>query len=138
MAASRRKTPSHPMRAIKPEPIDWETDLEPLRLNSTDEFEVGTIALFYIDDVEYRIPDRFPASLALRYLKRLREVGEEAAVGWMLEDTIGTEAYEALMGYDKLTDENMEHIMKVVSKLLLGSLEAPKGSSSNGSTRSAG
>jgi hypothetical protein len=86
------------------------------------------VTLFSIDEVEYRVPDKVRANLQLKYLKKLREMSEAAAAGWLLEEMLGADAYDALADYEDLTEENFDAIMKAVEKIVLGSKEKdPKG-----------
>jgi len=85
---------------------------------------VERVPLFYIDDVEYSMPAKIPGNVALKYLRKIRTDGVEVAGAWLLEEVIGTEAYEALMNYDGLTIEQLNQVIAIVERHALGSVEA--------------
>lgn len=106
---------------------------EPLHLYSDDApDEVEVQPLFYLDDEEYCIPVEFPTNVALQYLRQARVNGENVALGWLLEEILGEDAYAALMNYRGLRPEHLDHINTVVGQLALGSLDTPKGRSATG------
>ncbi|HEY0774147.1 MAG TPA: hypothetical protein VGD51_08705 [Nocardioidaceae bacterium] len=106
---------------------DEEIDLTPIRISTKDAAEVEMEPLFYIDDQEYQIPKRLPASLSLRYLRVLREEGQEAAAGEVLERVLGDEAYTALMECDEVDGKQLKRIMRIVEHKALGQLEDESG-----------
>ena len=88
--------------------------------------EVEQIELFSIDGVSYTIPNKARVNVGLRYMKIMRDESAEAAQAWLLEEMVGTEGFEALMGYDDLTPEILEQIVSAAAKVVLGELETPK------------
>jgi len=84
---------------------------------------VETVPVFYIDDVEYSMPRRVHPNVGLQYLRMARDKGPEIAVVWLLEEVLGTEGYEALMGYDALTDEQLGQVMEIIKRNALGAQE---------------
>jgi hypothetical protein len=114
-------------------------------VTSTSDEPVATTPLFSIDGREYSIPTVVPPSVGLRYLKMLRTQGELIANGWVLEEMLGTEAYEALSEFKGLTNAHLMQLTEVVGKHVLGSLEEPERAAAVGKaslrpvpTRSAG
>lgn len=81
------------------------------------------IVLFKLDGEEYSIPKKPRANMALKYLRLTREHGERRAGAFLLEDLLGTENYEALMNYDDLTQEQLEHVMEIAQMHVLGEIE---------------
>jgi len=87
---------------------------------------VELVPIFSIDGTVYQMPVEVPAYIGLRYLKMLRTQGELIANGWVLEEMLGTEAYEALSNFKGLKAEHLEQLQEVVGKHVLGSLEEPE------------
>jgi hypothetical protein len=82
-----------PVRPVgEPEVVRFTTRTEP--------GEVETEPLFYIDDVEYRVPVHLPSTLALKYLRRIRKEGQDLAADWLLEQVLTPEGYDALVEHD--------------------------------------
>lgn len=101
---------------------------EPLRLSTrSGDVPAGRVPLFYIDDVEYTIPDRVSANVALKYMRMVRVSGVDAASAWLLEEVLGDDAYTALMNYDGLTVTHLEQIGRAINDLVMGATEVPKG-----------
>lgn len=90
------------------------------------------VDLFSIDGTVYQMPAKIGANIALGYMRLVRTHGQEAALGWALEQVIGAEAYDALMGCDDLEPEDLEAVMKVVHENVMGAVEAPKGKRKRG------
>jgi hypothetical protein len=87
---------------------------------------VELVPIFSIDDTVYQMPIEVPAYVGLRYLKMLRTQGELIANGWVLEEMLGTEAYDALSNFKGLKAEHLEQLQEVIGKHVLGSLEEPE------------
>lgn len=102
------------------------------------EESVEMIDLFELDDVMYRIPEQPKINMVLRYLNMSRTQGQDNALGWLLEQMVGIEAYEALMGFDDLTTEQLKTIMMVVQEVAMGALETPTPPSAKGRQKSRG
>jgi len=84
---------------------------------------VEKVPLFFIDDVEYGMPKKIRPNVSLKYLRMIREQGADVAGAWLLEEVIGTEAYEALMNYNALEEEHLNRVMQIVEKHVLGQAE---------------
>ena len=87
---------------------------------------------FSINDVMYQISTRPPVNKALRYLHIARTQGTEAAIDYMLGVLLGEEGYEALMAFDDLTEEQLEQVITIASKIMTGAVESPKGPQKRG------
>lgn len=81
--------------------------------------------------IEYTMPDKPNAGLALEYLKRARRLDPDVAMSWLIEAAVGTEGYDALA--EELADPAVTDPMAVlrdivgkIQKVALGGLEAPK------------
>lgn len=98
-----------------------------IELKSTPVEEREMVDLFSIDDKTYQMPKRAGANVALGYMRLVRTHGQEAAMGWALEKSLGEDAYIALMNCDEVTAEDLEIIMKVVHENVMGAVENPKG-----------
>lgn len=81
--------------------------------------------------IEYTMPARPNAGLALEYLKRARRTDPDQAMSWLIEAAIGAEGYDALV--DELANPDIADPMGVlrdlvtrIQRVALGGLEAPK------------
>lgn len=101
-------------------------------LRSVPDRDVERVPLFTIDDTPYYIAKSVPANKALRYMHIGRKQGLEAQIDYMLGVLLGEEGYEALMGFDDLTEVNLLDVIKACQKVMTGAVEAPKGTSKNG------
>lgn len=121
-AAARKKT------------ADPEGDGAPqlVALRSVPDRDIERVPLFTIDDTPYYIAKSVPANKALRYMHIGRIQGTEAQVDYMLGVLLGQEGYEALMGFDDLTTDNLTDVIKACQKVMTGAVEAPKGKSKSG------
>lgn len=80
------------------------------------------VVLFKLDGQEYVTTDRPRVALSLRYMRMIREEGESEANAYLVEQFIGTEAYERLMDYDDLTTEQFAGIMELVKSITIKAL----------------
>lgn len=95
--------------------------------------EVETEPLFFIDDVEYRIPVKFPANFSLRYLRMIRRQGQEVAADWLLEQVLTEDGYEALSNQDFEDDEDaFKRLFQAVERRVLGQKEGTAGNRRSG------
>lgn len=90
------------------------------------------VDLFSIDGVAYQMPAKIGANIALGYMKLVRTHGQEAAMGWALEKTLGEKGYNALIECDDLEAEDLEAVMAVVHENVMGAVEAGKGKGPRG------
>lgn len=102
---------------------------------STDAKPAAMVDLFSIDDTMYQIPAKPKVNIALKFLRMARTQGMEIASGWLLEELLGEDAFEALMNYDDLTAEDMEQVMAVAQEVTLGAVEASQAPLGNGSPK---
>lgn len=93
------------------------------RRSSTEPIEM--IDLFEIDGEMYQIPAKPMINMVLKYLNMARKESQDNAVGWLLEQMVGEEAYAALMDFDDLTSDQLKTIMMVVEEVAMGALENP-------------
>lgn len=97
---------------------------EPIRINSEDaQEEVKRVPLFYIDDEEYTIPERFGASIGLRYLRNINVDGRDYAIAQLLEEVLGADGFEALSNCDTLTQDQINKINEYIVELALGAVD---------------
>ena len=87
----------------------------------------GRIPLFSIDGTAYTIPARFDPIMALRALDMARRRGEEIMLSWLLEEALGEEGYQALLGCSSVTTGQLQALMEKVSEQVMGALEEPAG-----------
>jgi hypothetical protein len=81
--------------------------------------------------IEYTMPKRPNAGLALEYLKRARRTDPDQAMSWLIEAAVGVDGYDALA--DELANPDVVDPLAVlrdlvgrIQKVALGGLEAPK------------
>jgi hypothetical protein len=96
------------------------------------------VPAFSINGITYSINVRPLTNAGLRYVHLARTKGNEHAIDFMLTTLLGEEGYEALMDYDDLTEEDLKAVVEGASKIMAGTLEAPKGKPSKGSRKSRG
>jgi hypothetical protein len=96
------------------------------------------VPAFSIDGTVYSIGTTPRLNQAMRYAHIARTQGSEQAVDYMLSVLLGEDGHEALMGFDDLTEQDLEAIISAASRIMAGTVEAPKGKPSNGSARSRG
>jgi hypothetical protein len=82
--------------------------------------------LFEIDGQMYTIATKPKVNTALRYMHIARTQGTEAGIDYMLGVLLGDEAYEALMSFDDLTQEQLEQVITIAGKIMQGAVEDPK------------
>jgi hypothetical protein len=82
------------------------------------------VPLFYLGDVEYRVPAKPPSSAVLEFVRLSREEGEMVAAQRVLERLLGPEAYKAVEQSDDLEPEDLEQILRALIQHLAGPPEA--------------
>src|SRR6185312_1432059 len=90
---------------------------------STDDSPPEMMDLFSIDEVMYQVPAKPRVNIALKYLDNLRRMGPVIADMMLLEELIGTEAYQALSNYEDLKGSDLKTITDTVVRLTLGAME---------------
>lgn len=121
-----------PVQSSKSEP------LVPVVLPAPDEnatVEVEMVTLFSIGDDEYQIPKTPSAMVGMRYLRNVREKGDDYAAAELMTELLGEDGFNALCDYPNLPDEQLEAIMKAAQKHVMGSLEKIRGNSGRGPRR---
>lgn len=91
---------------------------------------VEMVPLFSIDDVDYCIPKEPNALMALRYLEQVKQgVSQDMAMGYLLEDLLGRDAYRALLAYQgHMTPAQLAQLFQAAQSAVVGLVEVPKGS----------
>jgi hypothetical protein len=100
--------------------------IEVLRLTSASSEPVDTVPLFEIDGVEYSVPRKPRANIALKYLATLEARGPEIASVYLMRAVLGDEGYAALSNCDSLTEAHLEWLIETLHGLVMGTTEAPK------------
>lgn len=118
-----RKTP-----APKSKPVAVPlAGFEPIRIVTPEQPpETETIEIFSIDGKPFSIPLDVSPSVSLRFMKLARLEGMEIAMAGLLEEMLGSEAYDALANYPHLTKEQFSDVMLLVRRHTMGAVEAPK------------
>lgn len=83
------------------------------------------VPLFSIEGVVYSTPAKPGPSIGLKYMRVLKNEGQEIAVAGLLEDMLGEAGFKALSECEDLTTEELEQVMNEVQKRALGGKEAP-------------
>lgn len=97
--------------------------IEPLDLDAEPQTTSDEVVhLFTLRGVDYYIPREPKASVSLQYLRRARQDALDAQ-GWLLEQLLGPEAYEALMSWDGLTTDILLRLLAIVNKLAVDAAE---------------
>lgn len=76
---------------------------------------------------EFWVPKRRMASLALKYMRKVRDDGDDVATAWLLEEVLGTPAYEDLMEDDQLSEDELMQVFAIVQNAVMGATGDPKG-----------
>ncbi|KND38485.1 hypothetical protein [Streptomyces acidiscabies] len=95
---------------------------EPLRFSSKAPTE-ERVVLFYIDDEPYTIPKFISKSLGFKAMHRARDVGMEIAVTEAMEELLGQEGYQALLGCPSISDEDWTQFQTTFRDLVFGKPE---------------
>jgi hypothetical protein len=95
---------------------------EPVKISTAEVLDEEREPLFFIDEVEYTIPKVIRASILMRYLQDTYDRGQEYALAAGMREVLGAEAMEALADCDQVTDEQMNQIMGIVERKLLGQM----------------
>lgn len=82
--------------------------------------------VFCLDDVEYTVPVRFPASVALEYMYLFRTEGFQEAYDYAMTEGLGEDGYRALRQYKGLKPEQAGLIFQVIKKKIDESASDPK------------
>lgn len=117
-------TTRKPPKTARPRALKSAELPEVVRLTTSAEPKpVEMVTLFTIDDVEYGMPAAIRPNTALKYLRMTRTQGADIAAAWLLEEVLGVDAYEALMGHDDLEPEQLDQVMAIVEQHVLGQKE---------------
>jgi len=84
---------------------------------------VEMLPLFSIDGVEHGMPAKIRPNTGLKYLRMVRTQDANVAGAWLLEEILGADSYEALMGHDDLEPEQLAQVMAIVERHALGQME---------------
>lgn len=88
-----------------------------------DKKDAKTVTLFAIDGKEYTIPAKSRPTVLLKQMWNIKLHGEEVAAATMVIDLLTPENFEALMGYEDLTDEQFNQVVELAKTVTLGDLE---------------
>lgn len=88
---------------------------------------VERVPVFELDGRGYTIEKMPRLDIALSYLRIARKHGDNAAIAYLLEESLGESAFEALSNHKGLKPEEFSQIYAIVQRHVLGGLEAPKG-----------
>lgn len=94
-----------------------------------------TVVLFELDGREFRVPAKPRVTVALRYLRTVRDKGTDVAAASLLTELLGVDGFDALCEYEDLTVDQFKSIMDAAQKLTMGAIEKAFGGNSPGSKR---
>lgn len=103
------------------------TTPEPITDEDGEEIPPARVDLFSIDGTTYTMEGGLNASLSLRYLHAVRVVGLMAATDWLLEEALGVEGYEALVGWRHITAEQVATVVAAIKREAFGEVDTPAG-----------
>lgn len=84
--------------------------------------EGDTMRVKRVESTKYTVPEKPNAGFILVYLKAVRTMGQEAAMGWLFELAIGAQAYEDLANESDFETDDLIALMAAVQKRVLGGL----------------
>lgn len=102
-----------------PEPIDFDA-------RRNDEEVEERVVIFHLNGTDYSVPKKPRINLGLKFSYERRAFGTDVAVSSLLRAMLGDEGFDALMGYDGLTEDDLEAITTICSRAAMGKLEAQK------------
>jgi hypothetical protein len=127
-ARPRSTAPARKRATPKPTSLgEAALDFEPIRIAADDEVIEERIPLFFIGDTKYTIPKNIPPGVALEYLRRAGELGQEMATPPLLIRVLGEDAYLALEQSKAVTEEQLEQIVQLIIDLAMGRKEKKEG-----------
>jgi hypothetical protein len=112
-AARRRQAPPK-------ERFDLDS-FEPIQLKEPAAEEsdaIEQVHAFSIGETEYFVPTRVPFFHSVKAMEVYATKGEQAGVAYELRTVLGNEAYEALMGFEGLTEKQFQAILKLSSQII--------------------
>lgn len=98
----------------------------PVKLGGKKKSKTPEIVLFEIDGKKYKIKDKRRPQLMLKLAKVARDQGQGAVELALLEEVLGSEAFDDLMSYDDLEDYELSAIIDKAIEVTLGDLEELK------------
>jgi hypothetical protein len=122
--AKTRKNRGGPIE-VKPAPPVVNLDAENPKTEGAPKTE-KKLELFEFEGKKYYMGQP-GANLMLKVLKEARSGGMIVAVGTLLYELIGEDAYDTLMGIDDLEDEELNAIVERVMHFSMGKLDAVLG-----------
>lgn len=123
-----KKTAASGQRAQTPVQIGGE-GRQPVRVDSSSVEEIKRVPLFFIDDIEYTIPEKARPNILIKYLNNVKAGGVDTAIAIAMHDLLGSDAMEALEASEAVTEEHMFQIMDIVEDILMKSMEKQSGKS---------
>jgi len=120
VAAPRKAPADHLAKAMYAAPAPEPTSFVEIRTGSVEHTDV---TLFAIDGHHYTLSTPVPAGFTLRALEMMAELGEAAAMMWLLKELIGKAGFEALSNHPDVTTEHLKAILDRLQDLTIGAME---------------
>lgn len=128
MSNKSRQTRNGSASRPTPESSDFMDDYTPFRIDtSAPPIDHERIPIFYVDDVEYTIPKRVPAGVAMKALQLSAEQGRDVAAYFMVVDALGQDVVEMLQDSKHLELEDATALFSKLGRMYLGQMEAMAG-----------
>lgn len=127
-AAPRQRAQVDQTEETTPTPVQIGGN-QAIRIDSSAVQEIKRVPLFYLDDVEYTVPEKARPNILIKYLNNVKEEGVDTAIAIAMHDLLGPEAMKALEESEAVTDDHMFDIMNVVEDILMKSMEKQAGKS---------
>lgn len=99
----------------------------PIRISTKGRDKAPRVPLFELDGEVFTIPDPIPASYAAKFLKRLRDMGENMAAILTVDELLGPDTISALAECEEITQEEMQLIFNELRDRLIGSVSKALG-----------
>lgn len=122
--AAKKAAPRRSPRPKLSKPVEDmevpEIDVLELHSEGVEEIEPDLVQIFSLDGTPYYIDRNIGAGVVLRFLKSIRQDGENAAVATILAELLGEEAYDALANFPGVTNKHLAQVILSCQKVLLG------------------
>jgi hypothetical protein len=82
--------------------------------------KVKRVILFELDGVKYHVPNEPRPYVSMNYLYMARTSGVGRAESWLAEELLGPEAYQALLNFKDLTQDQSDAIFQRARAIVFG------------------
>lgn len=82
------------------------------------------VPLFELEGVEYSVISNPAPGVALKFMEIQTEVGQEAAIVYMLKTMVGDDAYKALSDSPDVSAEDFEALWEEITRIAMAEQES--------------